>query len=131
PLHGYLDADAACGFRHRPAAGMGAHERGPLPARHDPATGVPDAPGRRAGQHMRRHDPGYGPVYARLLHSRDSGSAPHGQAPSPLRTITEMTATPAAAPLLEARGLSFRRQDEPVFAPLDFRLHAGELALIE
>jgi len=42
-----------------------------------------------------------------------------------------MTATPAAAPLLEARGLSFRRQDEPVFAPLDFRLHAGELALVE
>jgi heme exporter protein A len=42
-----------------------------------------------------------------------------------------MTATPAAAPLLEARGLSFRRQDEPVFAPMDFRLHAGELALVE
>jgi heme exporter protein A len=33
--------------------------------------------------------------------------------------------------LLEARALSFHRQDEPVFAPLDFRLHAGELALIE
>ena len=42
-----------------------------------------------------------------------------------------MTATPAAAPLLEARGLSFRRQDEPVFAPMDFQLHAGELALVE
>jgi len=37
----------------------------------------------------------------------------------------------AAVPLLEARRLSFHRQDEPVFAPLDFRLHAGELALIE
>ena len=42
-----------------------------------------------------------------------------------------MTPTPAAAPLLEARGLSFCRQDEPVFAPLDFELHAGELALVE
>jgi heme exporter protein A len=42
-----------------------------------------------------------------------------------------MTATPAATPLLEARGLSFRRQDEPVFAPMDFQLHAGELALVE
>lgn len=41
-----------------------------------------------------------------------------------------MTVTPAA-PLLEARRLSFHRQDEPVFAPLDFRLHAGELALVE
>lgn len=42
-----------------------------------------------------------------------------------------MTAAPTAAPLLEARALSFHRQDEPVFAPLDFQLHAGELALIE
>jgi heme exporter protein A len=42
-----------------------------------------------------------------------------------------MAATPTTAPLLEARALSFLRQDEPVFAPLDFRLHAGELALIE
>jgi len=42
-----------------------------------------------------------------------------------------MTATPAAVPLLEARGLSFCRQDEPVFAPMDFQLHAGELALVE
>lgn len=41
-----------------------------------------------------------------------------------------MTAA-STAPLLEARRLSFHRQDEPVFAPLDFRLHAGELALIE
>ena len=42
-----------------------------------------------------------------------------------------MTAAHTAVPLLEARGLSFLRQDEPVFAPLDFRLHAGELALVE
>lgn len=42
-----------------------------------------------------------------------------------------MTAAATAAPLLEARRLSFHRQDEPVFAPLDFRLHAGELALVE
>lgn len=42
-----------------------------------------------------------------------------------------MTSAPALVPLLEARGLSFHRQDEAVFAPLDFRLQAGELALIE
>jgi heme exporter protein A len=42
-----------------------------------------------------------------------------------------MIAVNTAAPLLEARGLSFHRQDEPVFAPLDFQLRAGELALIE
>jgi len=42
-----------------------------------------------------------------------------------------MTSANAAVPLLEARGLSFRRQDEAVFAPLDFCLHAGELALVE
>jgi heme exporter protein A len=43
-----------------------------------------------------------------------------------------MTAPSAAAPiLLEARALSFYRQDEPVFGPLDFRLHAGEVALVE
>lgn len=36
-----------------------------------------------------------------------------------------------AIPLLEARGLSFLRADEPVFGPLDFALHAGELALVE
>ncbi|MFA6231926.1 MAG: cytochrome c biogenesis heme-transporting ATPase CcmA [Rhodanobacter sp.] len=42
-----------------------------------------------------------------------------------------MTATPTAVLLLEAQALSFHRQDEAVFAPLDFQLHAGELALIE
>ncbi len=42
-----------------------------------------------------------------------------------------MTAADTAMPLLEARALSFYRQDEPVFAPLDFQLHAGELVLIE
>ena len=36
-----------------------------------------------------------------------------------------------ATPLLEARALSFYRQDEPVFGPLDFALHAGEVALVE
>ena len=36
-----------------------------------------------------------------------------------------------SSPLLEARALSFYRQDEPVFGPLDFALHAGEVALVE
>lgn len=34
-------------------------------------------------------------------------------------------------PLLEARGLAFARNEEPVFGPLDFTLHAGEVVLIE
>jgi len=43
-----------------------------------------------------------------------------------------MTAPNAAAPaLLEARALTFYRQDEPVFGPLDFRLYEGEVALVE
>ncbi|MEO9078760.1 MAG: cytochrome c biogenesis heme-transporting ATPase CcmA [Rhodanobacter sp.] len=42
-----------------------------------------------------------------------------------------MTVTTTAMPLLEARALSFHRQDEPVFAPLDFQLGAGELVLVE
>jgi len=43
-----------------------------------------------------------------------------------------MTAANAATPpLIEARGLSFYRQDEPVFGPLDFTLHQGEVALVE
>jgi heme exporter protein A len=33
--------------------------------------------------------------------------------------------------LLEARGLAFARNDEPIFGPLDFSLHAGEVVLIE
>ena len=42
-----------------------------------------------------------------------------------------MTASPAQPPLLEARALAFLRQDEPVFGPLDFRLDAGEVTLVE
>ena len=33
--------------------------------------------------------------------------------------------------LLEARRLAFERNDEPIFGPLDFVLHAGEVVLIE
>ena len=33
--------------------------------------------------------------------------------------------------LLEARALAFARNDEPVFGPLDFSLHGGEVVLIE
>ena len=42
-----------------------------------------------------------------------------------------MTAPSAQPTLLEARALAFYRQDEPVFGPLDFRLGAGEIALVE
>jgi heme exporter protein A len=45
--------------------------------------------------------------------------------------MARMTAAAPATPLLEARALRFHRQDEPVFGPLDFSLHPGELTLIE
>ncbi|QWT21773.1 heme ABC exporter ATP-binding protein CcmA [Bacillus sp. NP157] len=38
---------------------------------------------------------------------------------------------PPTPPLLEARALSFLRQDEAVFGPVDFALHDGEVALVE
>lgn len=34
-------------------------------------------------------------------------------------------------PLLEARGLAFSRNDEPIFGPVDFALHEGEVVLVE
>jgi heme exporter protein A len=42
-----------------------------------------------------------------------------------------MTSAKSMVPLLEARAVSFLRQDEAVFAPLDFQVHAGELVLVE
>jgi heme exporter protein A len=42
-----------------------------------------------------------------------------------------MTASVSNVPLLEARSVSFFRRDEAVFAPLDFAVHGGELALVE
>jgi len=36
-----------------------------------------------------------------------------------------------APPLLEARGLHFSRNDEPVFGPLDFAVDAGEALLVQ
>lgn len=36
-----------------------------------------------------------------------------------------------APPLLEARGLRFARNDEPVFGPLDFAVDAGEALLVQ
>ena len=37
---------------------------------------------------------------------------------------------PADAPLLQARGLAFSRNEEPVFGPLDFELRPGEALLV-
>lgn len=34
-------------------------------------------------------------------------------------------------PLLSARALAFSRNEEPIFGPIDFSLHAGEVVLIE
>ena len=36
-----------------------------------------------------------------------------------------------AAPLLQARALAFARNEERIFGPLDFALHAGDVVLIE
>ena len=36
----------------------------------------------------------------------------------------------SAPPLLEARGLRFERNDEPIFGPLDFHVDAGEALLV-
>jgi heme exporter protein A len=47
--------------------------------------------------------------------------------PSDLPPATD----PDATPLLEASGLAFLRHDEPVFGPLDFVVHAGEVVLVE
>ena len=41
-----------------------------------------------------------------------------------------MPPSPAADALLLARGLTFARNDEPVFGPLDFELGAGEALLV-
>ncbi len=46
--------------------------------------------------------------------------------------ISEVTPTAFDRPaLLEGRGVTFLRRDEPVFGPLDFALHAGEIMLVE
>lgn len=38
---------------------------------------------------------------------------------------------PPPIPLLQAEGLAFARNDEPVFGPLDFTLNAGDVVLVE
>lgn len=45
--------------------------------------------------------------------------------------MSPMNQPDSPSALLQARGLTFLRQDEPVFGPLDFDLHAGEVALVE
>ena len=42
-----------------------------------------------------------------------------------------MPDTPIAPPLLAARGLSFARNEAPVFGPLDFAVDAGEALLVQ
>ena len=41
------------------------------------------------------------------------------------------TDSPHRPALLEARALAFERNAEPIFGPLDFSLHAGEVVLVE
>ncbi|MBC6941425.1 MAG: heme ABC exporter ATP-binding protein CcmA [Xanthomonadales bacterium] len=45
-----------------------------------------------------------------------------------MHEITDSDHRPA---LLQAIGLGFARNDEPIFGPLDFALHAGEVVLME
>ena len=52
-------------------------------------------------------------------------SHPRTEAPDP------MTATLNTPPLLDARGLRFTRNDDPVFGPLDLHVDAGEALLIQ
>jgi heme exporter protein A len=51
------------------------------------------------------------------------------------RFMTASLSAPATGPdapvLLSGCGLTFLREDEPVFAPVDFELHAGEIMLVE
>lgn len=56
---------------------------------------------------------------------------PAGRTPSTLtlRTVTALHS--AAPPLLQARGLRFARNEEPVFGPLDFAVEAGEALLVQ
>jgi len=42
-----------------------------------------------------------------------------------------MSPSPSSPPLLEARGLCFSRNEEPVFGPLDFHLAPGEALLVK
>ncbi len=44
--------------------------------------------------------------------------------------MNDPSLTPAP-PLLEARGLAFSRNEEPIFGPLDFALNPGEVVLME
>lgn len=61
----------------------------------------------------------------------DSIGSTRDNSRSHFRTTMTITDQTASAPLLEARALSFARRDEPVFGPLDFALHAGEVVLVE
>ena len=56
------------------------------------------------------------------------GASPHAR---DIRKLMIAGESNDPMPLLEARDLSYSRNDEPVFGPLDFRLHAGEVVLIE
>ena len=52
--------------------------------------------------------------------------------PASFRTATLMTDTPPAAPpLLAAHALSFSRNEDAVFGPLDFQVDAGEALLVQ
>ncbi|SDX58147.1 heme ABC exporter ATP-binding protein CcmA [Lysobacter enzymogenes] len=51
---------------------------------------------------------------------------PAGRTPRPVTALHS-----AAPPLLQARGLRFARNEEPVFGPLDFAVEAGEALLVQ
>lgn len=63
----------------------------------------------------------------KLPDPRPSGRRASASAPN--RPVTALPS--AAPPLLQARGLRFARNDEPVFGPLAFAVEAGEALLVQ
>ena len=66
-------------------------------------------------------------MYAKAM----TKTAATGEDSVPADTIPRMTEPPLRAPLLAVRGLSFTRNDEPVFGPLDFAVDGGEALLVQ
>lgn len=62
------------------------------------------------------------------MDSAAAGRDNHRLIMSVARSPLQATENPA---LLQASGLAFLRQDEAVFGPLDFGVHAGEVVLVE
>ncbi len=56
---------------------------------------------------------------------------PSGHDAAGADTMPPMSESPHRAPLLAVRGLTFTRNDDPVFGPLDFSVDGGEALLVQ